>query len=220
MSKLNFFDAVLARLAKAETAGGDVGRPTFFVADEYDALLTQPSDGQYLSKCREAKSCSILAVQSYESFAAKLRDEHIMSQMLANLRTKIWGCCEDNYTAEQASKLCGEVEKIRISRTRNENVRSSAFSFLDRQILSTDPGSVGESMQESLHKEPLFPARAFTTLRLNQTIVKMFDGQRVHDPWVVYTKPIYENPNVSWFDTPAAQEEQLPAKKDAAKDAA
>ena len=38
MTKLNFFDAVLNRLARAEAGSGDVGRTVFFVADEYDGV--------------------------------------------------------------------------------------------------------------------------------------------------------------------------------------
>lgn len=205
MTKLNFYDAVLSRLSKCEA--GDVGRPTFFVADEFDAYITQPGDGNYLSKCREAKSCSIIATQSYESIVAKLGNEHSAGQLLANLRTKLWLCAEDPYTAEQAARLCGEVEKVKVSRSRNESVRHSAFSFLDRKILATDPGSVGESVQESLHREQLFPPRSFTQLRLNQAVVKLFDGVKVLEPTVAYLKPIYEDPNTSWFDTPAAAEQ-------------
>ena len=58
MTKLNFFDAVLNRLARAEHGSGDVGRGVFFVADEYDGYTTQPGDGDFFSKCREAKCCA------------------------------------------------------------------------------------------------------------------------------------------------------------------
>ena len=201
MTKLNFFDAVLNRLSRAEASRGDVGRMLFFVADEYDGIVTQPGDGNFLAKCREAKCASIIATQSYESLVAKLRNEHLAAQLLANLRTKIFLCAEDNYTAHQAAQLCGEVERMKVTRGRNESVRTSAFSFLDGKILSADAGSVGESTSHSFHREYLFPPRCFTTLRLNQAIVKLFDGERVLDPTYTYLKPIYANPNTSWFDS-------------------
>ena len=201
MTKLNFFDAVLNRLSRAEASRGDVGRMVFFVADEYDAIVTQPGDGNFLAKCREAKCASIIATQSYESLVAKLRNEHLAAQLLANLRTKIFLCAEDNYTAHQAAQLCGEVERLKETRSRNESVRKSAYSFLDGQILSADAGSVGESTSYSFHREYLFPPRCFTTLRLNQAIIKLFDGERVLDPTYAYLKPIYSDPNLSWFDT-------------------
>ena len=90
---------------------GDVGRGVFFVADEYDGYTTQPGDGDFFSKCREGKCCAVIATQTYESFVAKLRNEHVAAQLLANLRTKIWLCAEDNYTARQAADLCGEIER-------------------------------------------------------------------------------------------------------------
>jgi hypothetical protein len=201
MTKLNFFDAVLNRVARAEAGNADVGRMVFFVADEYDGIVTQPGDGNFLAKCREARCASIIATQSYESLVAKLRNEHLAAQLLANLRTKIFLCAEDNYTAHQAAQLCGEVERLKVSRSRTENVRKSAYSFLDGKILSADAGSVGESTTYAFHREYLFPPRCFTTLRLNQAIVKLFDGERVLDPTYTYLKPIYANPNISWFDS-------------------
>lgn len=198
MAKLNFFDAVLGRLARSEATSADPGRTVFFVADEYDGYVTQPADGNFLSKCREARCCSIIATQSYESFTAKLQNEHVTHQLLANLRTKIWLCCEDNYTARQAADLCGEVEREKVSRSRNENAQGS-FSVLDGRFVSADGGSLGESTSVNLQREHIFPPRAFTTLKLNQAIVKMFDGERVWDPSIVYLKPTYSDPERSWF---------------------
>jgi hypothetical protein len=201
MTKLNFFDAVLNRLARADHGSGEVGRGVFFVADEYDGYTTQPGDGDFFSKCREARCCAVIATQTYESFVAKLRNEHVAAQLIANLRTKIWLCAEDNYTARQAADLCGEIERRKVSRTRNESARRSAYSFLDGDLIGADSGSVGEGITVSLRREHLFTPRAFTSLKVNQAIVKAFDGIRVLEPWVVYLKPMHENPEVSWFDT-------------------
>jgi hypothetical protein len=88
-----------------------------------------------------------------------------------------------------------------ISRTRNESARHSSFSFLDGDVIAADPGSVGEGITISLRREHLFTPRAFTSLKVNQAIVKLFDGVRVLEPWVVYLKPMHENPEVSWFET-------------------
>ena len=201
MTKLNFYDAVLNRLARAEHGSGDVGRGVFFVADEYDGYTTQPGDGDFFSKCREAKCCAVIATQTYESFVAKLKNEHVAAQLLANLRTKIWLCAEDNYTARQAADLCGEIERRKVSRSRNETAKLSAFSFLDGEVIAADPGAVGEGISISLRREHLFTPRAFTSLMVNQALAKAFDGVRVLEPWVVYLKPMHENPEQSWFDT-------------------
>jgi len=201
MTKLNFYDAVLNRLASAEHGSEDVGRGVFFVADEYDGYTTQPGDGDFFSKCREAKCCAVIATQTYESFVAKLKNEHVAAQLIANLRTKIWLCAEDNFTARQAADLCGEIERKKVSRSRNETAKVSAFSFLDGDVIAADPGSIGEGLTISLRREHLFTPRAFTSLKVNQAIVKMFDGVRVLEPWVVYLKPMHENPELSWFET-------------------
>jgi hypothetical protein len=125
----------------------------------------------------------------------------VAAQLLANLRTKIWLCAEDNYTARQAADLCGEIERRKVSRSRNETAKVSAFSFLDGAVIAADPGSVGEGISISLRREHLFTPRAFTSLMVNQAIAKAFDGVRVLEPWVVYLKPMHENPELSWFDT-------------------
>jgi hypothetical protein len=68
-------------------------------------------------------------------------------------------------------------------------------------VIAADPGSVGEGLSIYLRREHLFTPRAFTSLMVNQAIVKAFDGVRVLEPWVVYLKPMHENPELSWFDT-------------------
>src|SRR6266852_1232359 len=201
MTKLNFYDAVLNRLAQAEHGSGDVGRGVFFVADEYDGYTTQPGNGDFFSKCREARCSAVIATQTYESFVAKLRNEHVAAQLIANLRTKIWLCAEDNFTARQAADLCGEIERKKVSRSRNETSQRSAFSFLDGAVIAADSGSMGEGITVSLRREHLFMPRAFTSLKVNQAIVKAFDGVRVLEHWVVYLKPMHENPELSWFET-------------------
>jgi hypothetical protein len=143
----------------------------------------------------------VIATQTYESFVAKLKNEHVAAQLLANLRTKLWLCAEDNYTARQAADLCGEIERRKVSRSRNETARLSAFSFLDGAVIAADPGAVGEGISISLRREHLFTPRAFTSLMVNQAIAKAFDGVRVLEPWVVYLKPMHENPELSWFET-------------------
>jgi hypothetical protein len=199
LTKLNFFDAVLNRLSTAGEGGAGAGRAVFFVADEYDVFLSQPSDGVFFSKCREARCVSILATQSYESIEARLRNPHLAGQLLSNLRTKVWLCAEDNLTARQAADLCGEVERDKVSRSRNATART-AYSLLDGKLLATDGDQVGESSTVSQHREHLFPPRAFTSLGLHQAIVKAFDGERALPPWCVYLKPIHGDPRASWFE--------------------
>jgi hypothetical protein len=71
---------------------------------------------------------------------------------------------------------------------------------MDGKILAADSDQVGQSSTVTRQREHLFPPRCFTTLGLHQAIVKAFDGEEVLPPWLVYLKPVHENPNVSWFD--------------------
>jgi TraM recognition site of TraD and TraG len=214
MTKLNFFDAVLNRLAKVEAGQAtDVGRMVFFVADEYDGYITQTGtsgDGNFLAKCREAKCCTIVATQSLASFIAKLKNEHVANQIVANLRTKIWLCAEDNYTATQASGLCGQVERQKVSRSVSESANGgSGYSYVDGKFLAGGDVSLGESTSVQLTREAMFDPREFTMLRLNQSIAKIFDGRQVLSPRYLYLKPYYGNPNESWFDETARIEKEL-----------
>jgi hypothetical protein len=123
------------------------------------------------------------------------------AQLIANLRTKIWLCAEDNYTAKQAADFCGEIERKKLSHSRNETAKRSAYSLMDGSVIAADPGSVGEGITISLRREHLFTPRAFTSLKVNQAIVKLFDGVRVLEPWIVYLKPMHEDPQLSLFET-------------------
>jgi hypothetical protein len=105
------------------------------------------------------------------------------------------------FTARQAADLCGEIERKKVSRSRNESSQRRAFSFLDSAVIAADPGSVGEGITITLRREHLFAPRAFTSLKVSQAIVKAFDGVRVLEPWVVWLKPMHENPELSWFET-------------------
>lgn len=201
LMKLNWFGAVLNRLPRAD--GVEVpGRDVFFFVDEYDVVLSMPADGTYLSKSREAKAVNLLLTQSWESIVGKVKNEHVAGILFSNCRTKLWLTAADNFTARQAADLCGEVDRPKESLNRSETVRNAAFSYADGKIIGADPAEVGESRTISLHREHLFPPRCFTRLQVNQAIVMMFDGIKVHEPTYLYLKAAHHNPNVSWFDIP------------------
>jgi len=195
---------VLSRLARAQASNGTVGRGTAFFVDEYDEVVT-PADGGFFAKCREARACNVLALQLYASLGAKMSNPKAVEQLLAQLTTKIWFGAEDNDTAEAAARLCGRVEREKISRSVGENSQRAAFSFLDRQSITEGTSSATASTTRDLREEYLFPPRVFTSLERWQTVMKVFDGVRPLPPWVVYTKPIHLDPQVSWFDQPETE---------------
>lgn len=190
--KLNFQDAVLGRLARAERANSVAGRAVFCLADEFGNYVTAPGDASFLSQCREARCITLLAVQSYESLTAKLRHKADVEVLLANLATKVWLGLEDTVTAQAAANLCGKVERLKQSVSVGEGAPRAAFSFLDGRAVSEGPSSASAGAQWSPRLEYLFPPDFFTgSLPTFTAIAKVFDGERSLPPWVVYLKPSF-----------------------------
>jgi hypothetical protein len=207
MVKLNYQDAVLSRLARADASNANVGRGVFFLADEYDEFVTQ-ADGGFLSKCREARAVNCISIQGYKSLGVKMRDQEAVEQLLAQLTTKIWFGVEDNPTAESAAKLCGKVDREKLSRSVGENAQRAAFSFLDRQSITEGTSSASATTTRDVREQYLFPPWVFTSLERWQTVMKVFDGRRPLPPWVVYTKPIHRPATESWFDQVLAADQE------------
>ena len=84
LMNLNFFDAVLERLADLRPR--ERPRPCFFVADEYDQIVTQPADGEYYARSREACAINVVATQSYAVLVSRFKDQHAARALMANLR--------------------------------------------------------------------------------------------------------------------------------------
>jgi hypothetical protein len=197
LMKLNFYDAVLERLS--ELRPGERPRPCLFVADEFDQITTQPADGDYLARAREACAINVVATQSYAALVARFKDQHAARQLLANLRTQVWLGVNDADSAEEASKLCGDVDRERSTHSRGESTEDASWSWLDGRLMGHKGGS-NEGLSTTVHRERLFPPGVFNSLQKDQAIVRAFDGKRPLPPWVVYLKPYYEDPDVSWYE--------------------
>ena len=212
--KLNFQDAVLGRLARGERANADVGRSVFFLADEYGNYVTAPGDAAFLSQCREARCMTVLAVQSYESLMAKLRNKAAVEVLLANLATKVWLGLEDTGTALAAAELCGRVERLKESVSVSEGAHQAAFSFMDGRSVTEGPSSNTASASWSPRLEYLFPPSFFTGgLATFQAVAKVFDGVQPLPPWVVYLKRLDQDRSRSWFEKPHAQDGTMTATR-------
>lgn len=207
MMKLNFQDAVLARLARAERANAEVGRTCFFWCDEYDEIVTSPGDGVFFSKCREARCINLVALQSYAGLRMRLRERGAVEHVLANLTTKIWLGLEDEATAVSAAELCGKVEREKASRSVAENSQQASFSVVDRRSIREGQVSASSSTHWQKREEFLFPPWSFTGLARFRAIVKAFDGANALPPWLVYVRPeewrgTPVDQDCSWFDLP------------------
>jgi hypothetical protein len=45
------------------------------LSSTYDGYTTQPGDGDFFSKCGEAKCCALIATRTDEGFVAKLKND-------------------------------------------------------------------------------------------------------------------------------------------------
>lgn len=196
LMKLNFFDAVLERLA--DLRPGERPRPCFFVADEYDQIVTQPADGEYYARSREACAINVVATQSYAVLVSRFKDQHAARALMANLRNQVWMGMNDTDSLDEASRLCGEVDRERLTHSRGESTDQASWSWMDGRLMGHRGGS-NEGLSTTVHRERLFPAGVFARLQKDQAIVRAFDGTRPLPPWVTYLKPYYGDPDESWY---------------------
>ena len=89
-----------------------------------------------------------------------------------------------------ASKLCGQVAKIKSSYTINESAKSSGINLLSAQA-GGGRGSVGASKSFQERREALFQPRDFALLGNCQAICLPYDGVQSLPPRRVYLKPHY-----------------------------
>ena len=110
--------------------------------------------------------------------------------LLQTLRTRIFLSLSDEASAEIASKLCGQVAKIKSSYTINESSRQAGISFMSAQA-GGGKGSVGASKSFQERREALFQPRDFALLGNCQAICLPYDGVQSLPPRRVYLKPHY-----------------------------
>ncbi len=105
----------------------------------------------------------IVATQSISSLRSVLGSSEAWRTLLQTLRTRIFLSLSDEASAEIASKLCGQVAKIKSSYTINESARSSGINLLSAQA-GGGRGSVGASKSFQERREALFQPRDFALL--------------------------------------------------------
>ena len=96
----------------------------------------------------------------------------------------------DEASAGIASKLCGDVAKIKSSYTINESSRQSGVSLMSATA-GSGKGSVGASKSFQERREALFQPRDFALLGNCQAICLPYDGVQSLPPRRVYLKPHY-----------------------------
>ena len=195
MLKNAWLQSLLRRPATMKAEPGRYFRPAVFICDEYQAFASvgedDPSgDEKAFALTRQCRVIPIVATQSISSLRSVLGSGEGWRTLLQTLRTRIFLSLSDEASAEIASKLCGQVAKIKSSYTINESARSSGINLMSAQA-GGGKGSVGASKSFQERREAMFQPRDFALLGNCQAICLPYDGVQSLPPRRVYLKPHY-----------------------------
>ena len=195
MLKNAWLQSLLRRPATMKNEPGRYLRPAVFLCDEYQAFASvgedDPSgDEKAFALTRQCRVIPIVATQSISSLRSVLGSSEAWRTLLQTLRTRIFLSLSDEASAEMASKLCGQVAKIKSSYTINESSRQSGVNLMSAQA-GGGRGSVGASKSFKEQREALFQPRDFALLGNCQAICLPYDGVQSLPPRRVYLKPHY-----------------------------
>ena len=195
MLKNAWLQSLLRRPAMMKSEPGRYVRPAVFICDEYQAFASvgedDPSgDEKAFALTRQCRVIPIVATQSISSLRSVLGSSEAWRTLLQTLRTRIFLSLSDEASAEIASKLCGQVRKLKATYAINETSRQSGINFLSAQA-GGGRGSVGASKSFTDHREAVFQPRDFALLGNCQAICLPYDGVQSLPPRRVYLKPHY-----------------------------
>ena len=170
-------------------------RPAVFICDEYQSFASvgedDPSgDEKAFALTRQCRVIPIVATQSISSLRSVLGTSEAWRALLQTLRTRIFLSLSDDASADIASKLCGQVAKIKPSWTVTESARQAEVSLLSGKA-GGGRGSVGTSKSFREQREALFQPREFGLLPNCQAICLPYDGTHATSAIRVYLKPYY-----------------------------
>ena len=126
-------------------------RPAVFICDEYQSFASvgedDPSgDEKAFALTRQCRVIPIVATQSISSLRSVLGTSEAWRALLQTLRTRIFLSLSDDASADIASKLCGQVAKIKPSWTVTESARQAEVS-----LLSGKAGAAGGRSEPASH---------------------------------------------------------------------
>ena len=210
MLKNAWLQSLLRRPVKMKAEPGRYVRPAVFICDEYQAFASvgedDPSgDEKAFALTRQCRVIPIVATQSISSLRSVLGSGEGWRTLLQTLRTRIFLSLSDEASAEMASKLCGQVAKIKSSYTINESAKSSGINLMSAQA-GGGKGSVGASKSFQERREALFQPRDFALLGNCQAICLPYDGVQSLPPRRVYLKPHYLTRDRPYWAAKAAGE--------------
>ena len=190
-----WLQTLIRRPAQMKADPGRYFRPAVFICDEYQSFASvgeeDPSgDEKAFALTRQSRVIPIVATQSISSLRSVLGTSEAWRALLQTLRTRIFLSLSDDASAEIASKLCGQVAKIKPSWTVTESAQQAQVSLLSGKAGGTK-GSVGTSKSFREQREALFQPREFGLLPNCQAICLPYDGTHATSAVRVYLKPYY-----------------------------
>ena len=138
------------------------------ICDEYQAFASvgedDPSgDEKAFALTRQCRVIPIVATQSISSLRSVLGSGEAWRTLLQTLRTRIFLSLSDEASADMASKLCGQVAKIKSSYTINESAKSSGIN------LHVRPGRRRQGQRRREQEFSGTPRGAISAARLRST---------------------------------------------------
>ena len=205
MLKQSWMQALLRRpRAMADSANkGAFWRPATLVIDEYHRFATiggddPGGDEHAFALSRQSRCIPILATQSISSLRSAVGDREAWRTLLQTLRTKLFLGLEDEFSQQEASKLCGQAEFLKPNYSFSESAGRAGVSLLSGRAGGAR-GSLSASRSYSPRLEAKFKPREFRELANAQAIALAYDGVRPLPATRVYLKPYYLPRERSYF---------------------
>lgn len=203
MLKLDYFRTVLNRVYNSVVDSGiNVKRPVVFICDEYQNYVTSgdiESDAEFFARCRQSKAINIVLTQSYSSLKLKLGSEEKLNSLIGNIRSSLWLSLSDDYSREKASKICDKEYKLKITENITEQDDGARFNPYIGGLLSDD-NTISQGTTKTYEKTQSFDTDEFANLKLNQAIYRVYSGNEIKGPGIVYLHPIYRPKLSGYFD--------------------
>ena len=206
--KMSWLQALLRRPARMAANPGWEPRPAVFLCDEYQQFASvgeedPAGDEKAFALTRQSRLIAIVATQSISSLRAVLGQSEAWRALIQTLRTRIYLSLADDASADIASKLCGQVNRMKASYTVSEQISRAHVSPLSGRA-GGGSGGVGTAKNFREQREPVFHPRDFTVLGNFAAICQPYDGSRSLPAQRVYLKPAHLPRNLPYWEAKAA----------------
>ena len=178
-------------------------RPAVVLIDEYHRFATVGGDDpggdeHAFALSRQSRCIPMVATQSISSLRSAVGDREAWRTLLQTLRTKLFLSLEDEFSQQEASRLCGQAEFLKPNYSFSESAGRAGVSLLSGKA-GGSRGSLSASRSYSPRLEAKFKPREFRELRNAQAIALPFDGVRALPATRVYLKPHYLPRDMPYF---------------------